>query len=115
MSRKFSIGTDTAKNTLIVTTKKCIRHVVYPLNRRYRVDNMQLNRKRLNMQFYTDHLLAKTSYLEGHTGAYIYTTEKLIIAYPCINCSGEVNTLQHDKIYSGVTTNRNFILFIKYV
>ena len=34
---------------------------------------MQLNRKRLNVQFYTEHLLAKNKSLEGNTGVWIYT------------------------------------------
>ena len=53
------------KDTLRLTTQKRIIHAVHPLHLRYRVDNMQLNRKRLNAQFYTDHLLAKYKSLKG--------------------------------------------------
>ena len=68
---------------LRVTTQKGIRHLVNPLHRRYIFDYMQLNRKRLNAQFYTDQLLAKTKSLEGNTGAWIYTTGNFTAAYPC--------------------------------
>ena len=76
-----------AKDTLRVTTHKGIRHAVHPLHCRYSVDNVQLNRKCLNVQFYTDHLLVKTKSLEGNMGARIYTTEKFTVAYLCINNS----------------------------
>ena len=71
MSCKFNTNIDKVKDTLIVTTQKGIIHVVHPLHHIYIFDNMQLNRKRLNAQFYTDHLLAKTKSLEGNTGAWI--------------------------------------------
>ena len=66
---KFNIGIKKAKETLIVRTHKNIIHEVHTLHRIYRVDNMQLNMKRLNIQFYTYHLLAKTKSLGGSMGA----------------------------------------------
>ena len=59
VSHKFNIGIERDKETLKVTTQKGIRHGVHPLHRRYRVDHMQFNRKRLNGKFYCDHLVAK--------------------------------------------------------
>ena len=67
----------------IVWTQKGIRHAVHPLHCRYRVDHMQFNRKRLNGQFYCDHLVAKSKSLDGNTGAWLYTTGKFTVVYPC--------------------------------
>ena len=82
-SQKYNIGIKKMKDTFIVTTQKGIIHAVHPLYHRYIVDNTQLNRKCLNAQFYTDHLLGEINYLEGNTGAWTYTTEKFTVAYPC--------------------------------
>ena len=83
VSQKFHIGINKMKDMLGVTTHKGIMHAVHPLYCRYRVDNVQLNRKRLNAQFYTDHLLSKTKSLKGKIGAWIYTTKCFTVAYPC--------------------------------
>ena len=79
---KSTEGFEKSKETLIVTTQKRIRHAVHPLHCRYIVDNMQLNRKCLNAQFCTYHLLSKTKSLEGSIRAWIYTTGKFIVDYP---------------------------------
>ena len=84
VSRKFNIGIERAKETLKVTTQKCIIRAVHPLHRRYRVDHIQFNRKRLNRQLYCDHLVAKTKSFDGNTGAWLYTTGKFTVVYPCV-------------------------------
>ena len=76
VARKFNIGIDRAKETLKVTMQKVIRHAVHPLHRRYRVNHMQLNRKRLNAKFYAEHLVARTKSLDRNTGVWVYTTGK---------------------------------------
>ena len=43
VSRKFNIGIERAKETMKVTTQKCIIHAVHPLHRHYRVNHMQFN------------------------------------------------------------------------
>ena len=93
VSHKFYIVIEKAKYMLRVKTQKGIRHAVHPLHRGYIVDHMHLNRKHLNSQFHTDQLLAKTKYLEGNTGACIYTTEIFTVAYPFIKCLEVVDTL----------------------
>ena len=77
-----------------VTTQKDIRHVVQAVYCRYIVDNMQLNRNHVNVQFYTNHLLAKTKYLGGNTGAWVYTNGKFTVAYPCTKLSEVGYTLR---------------------
>ena len=94
VSRKLKIGIKKAKEMLRLTTQKGIRHAVHTLHRRYIFDNMHLNRKRLNAQFYTDHLLDKTKPLEGNMGPCIYTTGIFAVANPFINCSGIGDTLR---------------------
>ena len=63
VSCKLNIRVDKSKDILRVTTQKGVLHAVHPSHRIYRVGNMQLNRKLLNTQFYTDHLLDKTKFL----------------------------------------------------
>ena len=94
VSHKFNIGIKKAKEKLRVSTQKWIRHAVHQLYHRYRVDNMQLNRKRINAQFYTDKLLDKSNSLKGNTGARIYTTGKFTVKYPCTNNSEVGDTLR---------------------
>ena len=72
---------------LRVTTNKGIWHKVNTLHCIYRVDNMNLNKNCLNVQFYIYYLLEKNNPLEGKTGAWIYTTINLTVAYPYTNCS----------------------------
>ena len=66
VSPKFNIDIKNVKYILRVTTRKVIRNAVHPLKLRYQVHHMNLNRKRLNAQLYTDHLMAKTKSLEGN-------------------------------------------------
>ncbi len=54
LSSKWNIGLETAKQTLQVTTQQGIRTAVHPLHKRYRVDNLHLNRRRLNGDWFTD-------------------------------------------------------------
>ena len=54
---------------------------MHPLHQRYRVDHMQFNQKRLNGQFYCDHLVAKTRSLNGNKGAWVYTTGSFTAIY----------------------------------
>ena len=84
---KVNVGIENLKDMLIVKTKKGIIHVVHPLHHIYIVDNIQLNRKCLNAQFYTEYLLHKNKSLEGNMGAWIYTTGNFTVAYPCTKIS----------------------------
>ena len=82
VSHKFNIGIKKVKGTLRVTTQKWIKHEVYPLRRIYRVDKMQLNRKRPVCIFILIAFLAKTKYLEGNTGAWLFNTGNFKLTYP---------------------------------
>jgi hypothetical protein len=82
MSKKWKIGIDTAKRTMQVTTQQGVRTAMHPITRRYRVDHLQLHKKRLNSHFYCDSLIAKTKSLQGNNGAQIYTNGKFTSVYP---------------------------------
>ena len=69
----FCIGLNAAKKTIAITTQKGIQHAIHPLNRRYRMDNLDLYCRKLKRQWYLDHLLAQSSSKNQNTGAYIYT------------------------------------------
>ena len=45
VARRFRCGIETAQKTLKATMQRGIRQAMHPLNRRYRVDHLNLNRK----------------------------------------------------------------------
>ena len=59
VSRVFGVGLHKAKQTLAVTTQHGIRHAVNTLNRRYRVDHLNLHRTYLIGKWYLDHMMAR--------------------------------------------------------
>ena len=73
LSRKWNIGLETAKRTLQVTTQQGVRTAVHPLHRRYRVDHLHLNRRRLNGDWFTDTLFSKVTSIQGNTCAQVFT------------------------------------------
>lgn len=94
LARKWGIGLQTAQQTLRVTTQRGIRTAIHPLHRRYRVDHMNLHRKRLNSHFYVDHLSAKVKSLDGNSGAYLYTNGKFTSVIPCSSRTEAGDTLR---------------------
>jgi hypothetical protein len=48
LARMWGIGLETAKRTLHVTTQRGVRTAIHSLHRRYCVDHLHLNRRRLN-------------------------------------------------------------------
>ena len=82
VARKFKCGLDTAKQTLKVTTQRGIRHALHPLHRRYRVDHLDLNRKRLNGVFHMDQLFSNVKSINGNSCANVFTNGKLTQTYP---------------------------------
>ena len=82
LSKIWNIGLETAKRTLKVTTQRGIRTAIHPLHRRYRVDHLNLNQRRLRDQFYMDHLTSKTKSLNGNVGAWVITNGSFTEVYP---------------------------------
>ena len=82
LSRQWSIGLDTARQTLRATTQNGIRTAIHPITRRYRVDHLHLHRRRLNRTFYTDTLFSRVTSLRGHKCAQVFTDGSFTTVYP---------------------------------
>ena len=82
LARMWSIGIETAKQTLHVTTQKDIRTAIHPLHRRYRVDHLHLNRRRLNGDWYSDTLFLKVTSLQGNVRAQVFTNGNYTSIHP---------------------------------
>jgi hypothetical protein len=65
VARRFCCGLETAKKTLKATTQRGVRQSMHPLTHRYRVDHLNLHRRRLNDTFYMDTLFSKVTSLAG--------------------------------------------------
>ena len=82
VARKFRCGLETARRTLKTTTQRGVRHAMHPLHRRYRVDHLNLHRKRLRDVFYMDTLFSKVKSLSGFTCAQLITNGSFTRVYP---------------------------------
>ena len=82
VAKRFQCGLETAKQTLKATTQRGIRNSVHPLNRRYRVDHLNLNRRRLHDTFYMDTLFSKVKSLSGYKCAQLITNGSFTRVYP---------------------------------
>jgi hypothetical protein len=82
IARLWNVGIETAKRTLQVTTQQGIRTALHPLHRRYRVDHLHLNRRRLNGDWFTDTLFSKVTSLQGNTCAQVYTNGNYTSVHP---------------------------------
>ena len=93
LSRIWNVGLDTAKRALQVTTQRGIRTALHPLHRRYRVDHLHLNRRRLNGDWYTDTLFTKVKSLQGNVCAQVYTNGSYTTVHPMTSKSRVAETL----------------------
>ena len=73
---------ETAQKTLKATTQCGVRHAVHPLHRRYRVDHLNLHRRRLRDVFYMDTLFSKVKSISGFTCAQLITNGSFTRVYP---------------------------------
>ena len=89
LSRKWNIGLETAKRTLHVTTQQGVRTAVHPLHRRYQVDHLHLNQRRLNGDWFTDTLFSKVISLQGNTCAQVFTNGNFTTVHP-LNSKAQV-------------------------
>ena len=94
LSRKWAIGLDTARKTLKATTQYGVRKGVHPLTRRYRVDHLDLHRRRLNTRFYTDTLFSRNKSGRSNTCAQVYTDGMFTLVCPMGAKSEVGDTLQ---------------------
>ena len=82
IARRFRCGLETAQRTLKTTTQRGVRHAMHPLHRRYRVNHLDLHRRRLRDVFYMDTLFSKVKSLSGHTCAQLITNGSFTRVYP---------------------------------
>lgn len=82
VARKFRCGIETAQQTLKTTTQRGVRHAIHPLHRRYRVDHLNLHKRRLADTFYMDTLFSKVKSLNGNTCAQLFTNGSFTRVYP---------------------------------
>ena len=81
VAQKFKCGLETAKKTLKVMTQAGVRQALHPLHRRYQVDHLNLNRRRLNSTFHMDVLQSKVKSLNGNSSN-LFTNGKYTRVYP---------------------------------
>ncbi|KAI2489216.1 Reverse transcriptase (RNA-dependent DNA polymerase) [Fragilaria crotonensis] len=82
LAAKWNVGIETAKRTLQVTTQRGIRTAIHPVHRRYRVDHLHLNRRRLNGDWFTDTLFSKVISLKGNSCAQVFTNGYYTSVHP---------------------------------
>ena len=82
IARKFRCGVETAQKTLKTTTQRGVRQAIHPLHRRYRVNHMDLHRRRLHDTFYMDTLFSKVRSIGGNTCAQLITNGTFTRVYP---------------------------------
>jgi hypothetical protein len=82
VAKKFRCELETAQRTLKTTTQCGVRHSLHPLHQRYRVDHLNLHRKRLHNMFYMDILFSKVKSLGGYTCAQLITNRTFTKVYP---------------------------------
>ena len=82
VAKKFRCELETAQRTLETTTQCGVCHSLHPLHRRYRVDHLNLHRKRLHNMFYMDILFSKVKSLGGYTCAQLITNGTFTKVYP---------------------------------
>ena len=94
MARKFRCGIETAQRTLKTTTQRSDHQTIHPLYRQYRVDHINLHRRRLDDTFYMDKLFSKVKSLNGHTCAQLITNGTFTRMYPIESKQASRNIVQ---------------------
>lgn len=105
LSKKWSIGLNTAAATINATTHKCIRTTGL-LSKRFRTDKAQLRHKQLSRQygtFYVDYLKVGVTSIRQFIGGTLYTNKLGFKKF--FPCSDETST----------ETGHTFRLFIEFV
>ena len=82
ISKIWNVGIGIAKDILATTTQKGVRHAVLPLNRRYRINHLNLHVHYLAGDWTMDHVESKVKSIRGHTGAFVFSNGNLAATYP---------------------------------
>jgi len=73
LARRWGIGLEAAKRTMLVTTQTGIRNVLAPGERKIRQRLNHLNFPNLKGQFFTDTMFAQVKSTRGYTAAQVFT------------------------------------------
>jgi hypothetical protein len=73
LAKRWGIGLDTAHQTLTAMTQSGIRHVLHPVEQRYRTRQSQLCFPTLNTKFYTDTMFSTMKSICGNKCAQVFT------------------------------------------
>jgi hypothetical protein len=95
IAKKFHCSLETAQRTLTMTTQKGIRTALHPLTKRYRVDHLFLNRRKLPGRWQTDVMFSKVKSLEGHTCSNVITNGRYTRVHP-LSSKKHVAVALHD-------------------
>ncbi len=82
VARRYRCGIETAQRTLETMTQRGVRYAIHPLHRRYRVDHLNLHRRRLADTFCMDTLFSKVKSLNGTVCAQLITNGSFTRVYP---------------------------------
>ena len=75
LENKWNIPIDRAKNTVLVTTQRGVRHVANPsIMRIFLTNDRMLRCNRLTRPMFTDTLLSGTASQHGHKFAQVFAT-----------------------------------------
>ena len=75
LAKRWNIPIDIAKNTVLVKTQRCVRHVANPsITRRFPTNDHMMRYNRLSHPMFTDALLAGTTSQRGHKFAQVFST-----------------------------------------
>lgn len=88
ISKLFNVGITKAKEILFTTTQAGVRQAVQPLNRRYRIDHLNLHHNDLGGKWTLDHMESKVRSLQQHTGAFVFSNGNFVAVYPTNSKSG---------------------------
>ncbi|KAG7369925.1 reverse transcriptase RNA-dependent DNA polymerase [Nitzschia inconspicua] len=82
LARTWNIGLQTAKDTMKATTQRGVRTSTRPMNKRVRVDHLDLHVRRMPGTWYCDTVLARVKSLLGNICANVFTNGRFTKVVP---------------------------------
>lgn len=89
LAKRWGTSVETATQTLETTTQRGVRHLVGPLDRRFRTRQKQLQNRWLNTKVYTDTMFVDVTSAQGCSAAQIYVTSEGFVAGRPIKSKGD--------------------------
>ena len=73
LAKRWGIGLDTLHRTMTVMMQSGIRHILHPIEQRYRTCQSHLRFPTLNMHFFTNTMYSMTKSIRGNNCAQVFT------------------------------------------